>query len=86
MSDFTKHILSVIASKELHCCVHGKVVEVVFVMHILGQGMAELLISRTRCVRCGCDEVGTLGRARNEKALKNPQLNNFVLLMMHTAI
>ena len=51
---------SVIARKELHCCVHWKVVEVL-ASYILREGVAGL--SRTWCVGCGCDIVGTLSRA-----------------------
>ena len=51
---------SVIAKKELHCCIRSDVVEVL-VSYILREGVAGL--SRTWCVRCGCDVVGTLSRA-----------------------
>ena len=51
---------SVTARKELHCCVHREVLEVL-VSYILGEGAAGL--SRTWCVRCGLDIVGTLSRA-----------------------
>ena len=51
---------SVIARKELHCCVHWEGVEVL-ASYILREGVAWL--SRTWCVRCGCDVVGTLSRA-----------------------
>ena len=51
---------SVIARKELHCCVHWEVVEVL-PSYILREGVAGL--SRTWCVVCGCDVVGTLSRA-----------------------
>ena len=51
---------SVIARKELHCCVQREVVEVL-VSYILREGVAGL--SRTWCVGCGCDVVGTLSRA-----------------------
>ena len=51
---------SVIARKELHNCVHWEVVEVL-ASYILREGVAGL--SRTWCVGCGCDVVGTLSRA-----------------------
>ena len=51
---------SVIARKELHYCIHREVVEVL-ASYIPGEGVARL--SRTWCVRCGCDVVGTLSRA-----------------------
>ena len=51
---------SVITRKELHCCVHWEVVEVL-ASCILGEGVAGL--SRTWCVGCGCDIVGSLTRA-----------------------
>ena len=54
---------SMIARKELHCCVHRMVVVEVHVLvsYILREGGAG--ISRTWCVGCGCDIVGTLSRA-----------------------
>ena len=51
---------SVIARKELHCCVCWEVTEVL-ASYILREGVAGL--SRTWCVGCGCDIVGTLSRA-----------------------
>ena len=51
---------SVIARKELHCCICSDVVEVL-VSYILREGVTGL--SRTWCVGCGCDVVGTLSRA-----------------------
>ena len=53
-------IQSMIARKKHHCCVHREAVEVL-VSYILGEGVAGL--SRTWCVGCGCDIVGTLSRA-----------------------
>ena len=46
-----------IAGNELHYCVVCEVL----VINILGEGVAGL--SRTWCVGCGCDVVGTLSRA-----------------------
>ena len=51
---------SVIARKELHCCVDWEAVEVL-ASYILREGVAGL--SRTWCVGYGCDVVGILSRA-----------------------
>ena len=48
-----------IARKELHCCVHWEVVEIL-ASYILREGEAGL--SRTWCVGCGCDVIRALTR------------------------
>ena len=53
-------IQSVIARKELHCCVYREVLEVL-VSYKLREGVARLF--RTSCIGYGYDVISTLSRA-----------------------